>query len=249
MADRPVTAGASSALRLEILKELQQLEESRESRDRLDRGPLAETKGREHWVLHLLLRASEIETSHTDTLIGTAYSNLVSRLEALEDRLRRVDEIGERLEGSVKSRLESLDQQVGDRIEGSLAQGADRLTSQMVRSLEENLDRKWGPISESIETFADGSKQLVKGVDDTFRLAAQTRLLLNDNARRLSDLGRDIVALEDSLKLVVAKTIESSLGPLEQRLSALEMQVGLTGPENGVRDEAKKAPDQPTPAG
>ena len=246
MADRPVPAHGASALRLEILKELQQLTESREYRDRLDRSPLAEAKGREHWVLHLLLRASEVETAHTDTLIGSAYSNLISRLSAIEDRVARVEEVNVALEGSLKSRLESLDQLVGERLEGGLHQGLGRMSEELGRSLQENLDRRWAPIGESLETFAQGSKQLVKGVDDTFRLAAQSRLLLNDNARRLSDLGRDLVALEESLKLVLARTLEQGIAPLEHRLAALEAQLGLSAADPAGREAEKKGAETPS---
>jgi hypothetical protein len=246
MADRPVSTHGASALRLEILKEIQQLTESREYRDRLDRSPLAEAKGREHWVLHLLLRASEVETAHTDTLIGSAYSNLISRLAALEDRIARVEELNVTLEGSLRTRLENLDQLVGERLEGGLAQGSARMGEELGRSLQENLDRKWAPIGASIETFAQGSKQLVKGVDDTFRLAAQSRLLLNDNARRLSDLGRDVVALEESLKLVLARTLEQAFAPLEHRLGAIEAQLGIVPTDPPAREAEKKT--DPSPA-
>ncbi|MHB8351592.1 MAG: hypothetical protein ACYDFT_02720 [Thermoplasmata archaeon] len=248
MAGRPAASQASSTLRLEILKELQQLTESREARDRLDRSPLAEAKGREHWVLHLLLKASEIETAHTDTLIGSAYSNLLARLEAVEDRIGRMEEVSSSLDGAVKSRLENLDQLIGDRIDRSLVQGTEKLAVQLTRTIQESLDRKWEPIGESTERFAEGSKQLVKGVDDTFRLAAQTRLLLNDNARRLSDLGRDIVALEDSLKLVVARTIEEGLALFDQRLRAIERQMGLAAGEGGSSTPPAKT-DQSLPSG
>ncbi|MCI4362726.1 MAG: hypothetical protein L3K13_00230 [Thermoplasmata archaeon] len=244
MPERAVPNSGTSAVRLEVLKELQQLVENREVRDRIDRGPLAEAKGREHWVLHLLLRAHEVETAHTDTLIGSVYANLVSRLEAVEDRLGRVEELEGALDETVKTRLESVDKVVGDRIEAGLSDGVERLRGDLSKSLGENLDKKWAPVGESIETFAQGSKQLVRGVDDTFRLAAQTRLLLNENVRRLSDLGRDIVALEESLKLVVAKTIEQTLLPLDQRLSAVEAHLDLPGAaeRNG---KAKPVPSEP----
>lgn len=248
MAERPVGAGTSSAVRLEVLKELQQLTENREARDRLDRSPLAEAKGREHWVLHLLLRAAEVETAHSDTLIGSAYSNLISRLEAIDDRIARVEERNSSLEGSVKGRLDSLDQIVGDRVDAGLVRGAERMSKDLTHSVGESLDRKWAPIGESIETFAQGSKQLVKGVDDTFRLAAQTRLLLNDNARRLSDLGRDILALEETVKLVVAKTLELGLAPIEHRLAAIESQLGIAPPE-GTAHGSEKKPDTPQASG
>ncbi|MCI4346225.1 MAG: hypothetical protein L3K07_05680 [Thermoplasmata archaeon] len=244
MAERAVPSSGTSAVRLEVLKELQQLVENREVRDRIDRGPLAETKGREHWVLHLLLRAHEVETAHTDTLIGSVYANLVSRLESVEDRLGRVEELEGALDETLKTRLESVDKVVGDRIEAGLNDGVERLRGDLAKSLGENLDKKWAPVGESIETFAQGSKQLVRGVDDTFRLAAQTRLLLNENVRRLSDLGRDIVALEESLKLVVQKTIEQTLLPLDQRLSAVEAHLDLP---SGSERNGKGKPVPPEP--
>jgi hypothetical protein len=248
MADRPVATPGASALRLEILKELQQLTENRDNRDRLERSPLAETKGREHWVLHLLLRAHELDTAHSDTLIGSVYSNLMSRLEGLEDRIAHVEEVSTNLDASLKSRLESLDQLVGERIESSITQSTEKMGQNLGSTLQQNLDHKWAPVGESIETFAQGSKQLVKGVDDTFRLAAQSRLLLNDNARRLSDLGRDLVALEETLKLVVTKTLELGLAPLEHRLATMEGQLGITSNDTAGRDAEKKS-ETPQPSG
>ena len=95
MAGRPASSTATpSSLRLEVLKELQAIVEDRDVRDRLDRGPLAEAKGREHWVLHLLLRAQELSQAHVDTLIGSAYSNLVARLQSIADRLEKVEALG-----------------------------------------------------------------------------------------------------------------------------------------------------------
>jgi hypothetical protein len=120
------------------------------------------------------------------------------------------------------------------------------MARQVGEALKESLDRRWSPIGESLETFAQGSKQLVKGVDETFRLSAQSRLLLNDNARRISDLGRDLLALEDSLKLVVARTLEQGLAPIEHRLSAIEAQLGISSGEPANR-EAEKKNDAPQP--
>lgn len=243
MAERPPPAPNASTLRLEILKELQQLIDSREYRDRLDRSAIAETKGREHWVLHLLLRASEVETAHTDTLIGSAYSNLVSRLERIEDRLARSEEQGGQTDLQIRARLDSLDQLVGERIEATLATATDRLGAELERRLQESLDRKWAPIGESIETFGQGSKQMSQGVTDTFRLAAQTRLVLNDNSRRVSDLGRDLLALEESLKLVVARSLEAGFAAIDQRLGAIEAHLGLpNGGEAPPRAADPKAP-------
>ena len=70
-------------------------------------------------------------------------------------------------------------------------------------------------MGESIETFASGSRQVLKDVGDTYRVATQTRLLLNENARRLTDLGRDLVALEEGI------------APLEQRIAAIESHLNL----------------------
>jgi hypothetical protein len=218
---------SQGSLRVEILKELQQLIDSRESRDRVDRSALAEAKGREHWVLHLLLRAHELEQTHLDILIGTAYSNLLSRLQGIEDRLARVEELETAATTDLRERVDALAGSFTERVDRGIDKGVDRLGQELTRRLGEHLDAKWQPVGESIETFAVGSRQVLKDVADTYRVATQTRLLLNENARRITDLGRDLVALEDSLKLVVEKAVVDGLAPLEGRLAAVEGHLGL----------------------
>ncbi len=218
MSGRPAPATA----RVEVLKELQQLLDNRDARDRLDRSPIAETKGREHWVLHLLLRAQESGQQHVDTLIGTAYANLLARLQSLEDRLGRLEERSGAGTTDLRERVDVLATTVHDRLQEGIEQGTAHLAEQLGQQLRQSLDEKWQPIGESVETFAVGSRQMLKDVADIYRVATQTRLLLNENARRISDLGRDLLALEESLKLVVQRTLEEGLVPLEGRVSALE---------------------------
>ncbi len=237
MAGRPApTSGQASSLRLEVLKELQSIVDDREVRDRLDRGPLAEAKGREHWVLHLLLRAEEASQAHLDTLIGSAYSNLVARLQAVEDRLQKVETLELSLGEAAERRLNALESALAERVAKEVAAGIEAAAARLSGDLSGNLDAKWKPIGESVETFAQSSHQLSKDLSDTYRVSTQSRLLLNENARRIIDLGRDIVALEESLKLALAKVLEDGLQPLEERIGALEsrrtlaLETGATTP-------------------
>ncbi|MGI0133081.1 MAG: hypothetical protein ACREDK_08370 [Thermoplasmata archaeon] len=226
MSGRPTNPPVAQSLRLEVLKELQSLIDTREARDRIDRGPLAETKGREHWVLHLLLRAHEAEQTHLDALVGTAYANLLGRLQVLDERLGHLELLEQTLETEWRARSERGEAQLSERIDAGISKGIGALSDSLSQRLTTDLDRKWAPVGESIETFAQGSRQVLKDVSDTYRVATQTRLLLNENARRITDLGRDIVALEESLKLVITRALDEGLAPLEARLGALEAQVG-----------------------
>jgi hypothetical protein len=248
MSGRPPPGSTPQSLRVEVLKELQQLIDNREARDRVDKSPLAETKGREHWVLHLLLRAHESSQARVDTLIGSAYSNLTARMQALDDRLARLEETETNLGTEVRTRFDQADARMAERIDEGLDVGLGKLSVLLGEQLSENLDVKWKPVGDSIETFAQGSRQVLKDVADTYRVATQTRLLLNENARRITDLGRDLVALEESLKLVVQKTIEEGLAPLEARVAQLETQTGVAvnGGASGGREASGKAPE---PAG
>jgi hypothetical protein len=230
MSGRPAGTAPVPQIRTEVLKELQAILENRDQRDRLDRGPLAETKGREHWVLHLMLRAFEQEQLHINSLVGTAYSNTLARFQAVEDRLARIEELETTVESDFRARFDSLEGSLVQQLQRGIDSSVQQMTSGLTTAMTENLDRKWKPISESVETFAQGSKQILKDVADTYRVATQTRLLLNENARRITDLGRDLLALEESLKLVVSKTLEEALMPFEQRLGALEAHLGISSP-------------------
>jgi hypothetical protein len=223
MAGRPTSSpGSASTLRLEVLKELQSLIDDRNVRDRLERGPLAETKGREHWVLHLLLRALESSQAHTDVLIGTSYSNLLARLQSTEDRLQKLEASGLGLAEDVKHRLDGMEASLAERVAKEIASGVDTGAQRIATGLFENLDAKWKPVGDSIEAFAQSSHQLTKDLSDTYHVSTQSRLLLNENARRIIDLGRDLVALEESLKLALTKVLEDGLQPLEDRIAAIE---------------------------
>ena len=229
---------ATSTLRVEILKELQAMVDDREVRDRVDRGPLAEAKGREHWVLHLLLRAQELSQASLTTLIGTAYTNLNARLQSLDERLARIEgnqrSMSEEVRGEMTGFQTRLKESVEQAVDHGLTEGRERIGTALLT----DLDAKWKPIGESIETFARSSHQLSKDLSDTYRVSTQTRLLLNENVRRMIDLGRDLVALEESLKLALTKVLEEGLQPLEERISALE---GRLPHSEGVADPAPKA--------
>jgi len=227
---------------LDVLKELQTLIDDRDVRDRLDRGPLGETKGREHWVLHLLLRAQESTQSHLDTLIGTAYSNLLARLQSVEDRLQRVEAVELAMAEDVRHRMDAMEGSVAERVSKEVASGIDSASQRISTGLGENLDAKWKPVGDSIETFAQSSHQLTKDLSDTYRVATQSRLLLNENARRIIDLGRDIVALEESLKLALSKVLDDGLQPLEERIAALESRLGTS--EEATSADPPDAPPQ-----
>lgn len=233
MSGRTAPAVAAGSLRVEVLKELQQLLDSREARDRVDRGPLAEAKGREHWVLHLLLRAQESSQAHLDTLVGSAYSNLLARVQQVDDRALHLEEQGAALSTDLRTRMDSVDQRLERRLDEGLGRIGETLANSLGDALGRILDDKWRPVGDSIETFAQGSKQMLKDVADTYRVGTQSRLLLNENARRISDLGRDLVALEETLKLVVTRAIEEGLAPLESRIANLEAHTGISGGGNG----------------
>jgi len=223
MDGRPATTGGTASyLRVEVLKELQALIDDRDVRDRVDRGPLAETKGREHWVLHLLLRGQELSNAHMDGLVGTAYSNLLARLQSVEDRLQRMETEGQAVDQEFKTRLEGMETTLAERVSREVSAGVQSTADKLATTLSASLDEKWKPVGASIETFAQSSHQLTKDLSDTYRVSTQSRLLLNENARRIIDLGRDLVALEESLKLTLTKAIEDAIAPLEDRIAALE---------------------------
>jgi len=223
MAGRPAAAPApTGSLRVEILKELQQLIDSREARDRIDKSALAETKGREHWVLHLLLRASESTQARTDNLIGSAYSNLVTHLTEVEGRIQRLETLNAATSGELKARLDGLESALTLRVERALTEGLSRLLDGVNQQLATNLGDRWKPVETAIDGFSQSSRQIAKDVADTYRVSTQARLISNENARRIADLGRDLVALEESLKLVLSKTLEEAFASFESRIAALE---------------------------
>jgi hypothetical protein len=244
MAARPPPT-PSAALRLEILKELQQLEDNREIRDRIDKGPIAAAKGREHWVLHLLLRAAENQTAHIDFVLGANQVALITHLEDLEHRILRMEDATEHLRTTLENWTKSVEGVVGGRVEASLREGAAGLGTSIRDSVLTNIDERLAPIGSSVETFAENSRQTSKLAEDTFRLTTQTRLLVNESSQRVADLGKDLLALEDSLKLVVQKAIEQGNIVFERRLAEIERRLAALAPVPASIGTEEPAPEHP----
>ena len=103
--------------------------DDREVRDRVDRGPLAEAKGREHWVLHLLLRSQELSQASLTTLVRTAYTNLTGRIQTIEERVQRIEASQRSLVDDLKGELGGLKTGLRDTVQASvdhgLAEGRD----------------------------------------------------------------------------------------------------------------------------
>jgi hypothetical protein len=232
MAGRSPTT-ASSALRLELLKELQQLDENRDLRDRLDKGPLSAAKGREHWVLHLLLRAAEHQTAHLDFVLAANQADLVARLEQLEERIRRTEDGTNHLRESLLGLPTALETAVGGRLQAAMKESATGLPITAQEAVRAALDERLQPIGGSLESVAEGSRQSAKTIEDTFRIASQTRQLVTESAHQVSDLGKDLLALEDALKLVIEKAIEEGTASLDRRLAELERRLGALPPTHG----------------
>jgi hypothetical protein len=242
MAGRPPTT-PSAALRLEILKELQQLEENRELRDRLDKGPISAAKGREHWVLHLLLRAAENQTAHMDYVLGANQVALITHLEELEHRMMRMEDATEHLRQTLEGWSASLEGVIGSKVQSSLLEGASGLGSSVREAVRSALEERLAPVASSVESFAEGSHQVVKLAEDTFRLTSQTRLQVNESAQRVADLGKDLLALEDALRLAVERSIEQGNLLIERRLTEIERRLAALAPPTAPMGTDEPAPE------
>lgn len=219
--------GKKSTIRTEVVRAITELVNDREARERIDKGILSHTKGREHWILHLLLRALETQQEHNEaginyllTTTNTVYKELSTKIEGLSKSI-------ENLTPKVKASFEEIEQKNYEKISAIIEESFKKVQESLAKSISESI----GSTAEAIKAQALETKNLTQAlardIADTFKITTQVRLLINENLRKLNEIG-DAIGNASAEKTIDLKPLfneieakMAQMGGFEERIEAM----------------------------
>ncbi|MEM3567128.1 MAG: hypothetical protein QXS83_00990 [Thermoplasmata archaeon] len=180
--------GKKSAIRTEVVRAITDLVNDKEARDRIDKGILAHTKGREHWILHLLLKALEAQQEHMETGINYILTTTNTIYEDLSKRIEGVNkEIGNSIP-KIKAEVGEIEAKNYEKLAAMIEESFRKVNEGLGKTINESI----GKTAEAINSQALETKNLTQAlsrdVADTFKVATQVRLLISENMRKLNEI-------------------------------------------------------------
>ncbi|MCX8173431.1 MAG: hypothetical protein N3F63_02315 [Thermoplasmata archaeon] len=180
--------GKKSTIRTEVVRAITDLVNDKEARERIDKGILAHTKGREHWILHLLLKALEAQQEYTET--GMTYL-LTTTNTVYKDLGAKIEGVNKEIENSIpkiKAEVGEIEAKNYERLVAMIEESFKKVNEGLGKTINESI----GKTAEAINTQALETKNLTQAlsrdVADTFKVATQVRLLISENMRKLNEI-------------------------------------------------------------
>jgi methyl-accepting chemotaxis protein len=196
-----------NTIRMEVVRTITELLKDRDARDRLDKGVLSHTKGREHWILHLMLTAldtlnesSENGFNYILTTTNTIYKEMGAKIENVNKEINGIVP-------KLKDELETAEKKNYEQIVALIDASFDKLN----KNLEKTINDTIGKTAEAIGAQALETKNLTqtlsKDVADTFKVSTQVRLLISENMRKLNEISEIV----DKLSTEGAGAVQTAL--------------------------------------
>lgn len=180
--------GKKSTIRTEVVRAITDLVNDKDARDRIDKGILAHTKGREHWILHLLLKALEAHQEHTENGIN---SLLATTNTIYEDLSTKIESINKEIENSIpkiRAEVNEIEEKNYEKIIAMIEEKFKKVNEGLGKTIQESIGKTADAInSQALET-KNLTQSLSRDVADTFKVATQVRLLISENIRKLNEI-------------------------------------------------------------
>ncbi|MGB9635862.1 MAG: hypothetical protein ACPL1Y_01250 [Thermoplasmata archaeon] len=211
-----------STIRMEVVKAITDLANDREARDRIDKGILSHVKGREHWMLHLFLKAMEAQQqetneglSHILTTTNSVYKDLGTKLENVRT------EITTNLVPKIKTEIGEIEAKNFEKIAGMIEASFEKVNAGLSKSINESIGKTAEAINAQALETKNLTQALARDVGDTFKVATQVRLLISENMRKLNEIA-DAITSEGGGSAQSSATSGSieSLQPIIEKIGA-----------------------------
>lgn len=216
--------GKKSTIRTEVVRALTDLVNDREARERIDKGILSHTKGREHWILHLLLRAMEAQQEFTETSMNYL---LTTTNTVYKDLSAKIEGVNLAIDGSIpkiKAGVEEIEQKNYERVAAMIEENFRKVNEGLGKTINESIGKTAEAIGAQAMETKNLTQALSRDVADTFKVATQVRLLISENMRKLNEIAEALEKVQPGSGTGTAGTVDVKplIAEIEARIGTLK---------------------------
>ena len=214
-----------------IIKGLKELSESKEARRKVDESYFKELKGKEHWMLYILMYALDnLENGLLRSI--NEVSNEQKRFEA--ETFKAIKEEREaliRVRKSVDENLKSFEQRMGQLLEKRMGEQKEEIAKEFSNILEGTLNKSLREIDESIKEFSTTLQNMSGGFSDTYKLVSHNQNSISKLGKKLEEISDDLSALDERIGIEISRIpgAEGAAKAMKELEKSIESMKGISG--------------------
>lgn len=214
-----------------IIKGLKELSESKEARRKVDESYFKELKGKEHWMLYILMYALDnLETGLFQSI--EEVSNEQRHFEA--ETFKAIKEERDALikvRRSVDENLKSFEEKIGEILEKRMGEQKEEIAKEFSNILEGTLNRSLKGIDESIKELSTTVQNISGGFSDTYKLVSHNQNSITKLGKKLDEISEDLSALDERIGIEISRIpgAEGAAKAMKELEKSIESMKGISG--------------------
>lgn len=225
-----------------IIRGLKDLSESKEARRKVDESYFKELKGKEHWILYILMYALDnLETEFFKAV--ESLSNEQKRFES--ETFKAIKEERNALikvRNSIDENLKSFEEKMGQILEKRMGEQKEDIAQEFSNILEGTLNKSIKGLDESIKDLYTIVQNLSGEFSDTYKLTSHNQESISKLGKKLDEISEDISALDERIGIEISRIpgAEGAAKAMKELERSIEAMKGISGDVVKIKDALDK---------
>ncbi len=233
-----VKDGPPHSVKEKLVKSVKDLAGSKMSRRKVDESYFKEIKGKEHWIVYLMIQAfDELETEFYTEI--SSMEEKQSRfnmqvLEAMKEERGALIEMRDFLMNSMEELKSGLNTMMDERLAGM----EDGLNKQISELVEESMKPALSGMEEKINSLSESIENIVMNGADSYKIISHNQESITKLSMKLDEMSEDIAALDERIGIEISRIpgVDGSMEALKDLASSIEAIKSISADLEGMKE-------------
>ncbi len=188
-----------------IIKGLKELSESKEARRKVDESYFKELKGKEHWIVYLLMYALDnMEDEFFRALEELSKEQKVNEnelLRAIKEEREALIKVKKSIDAGMENFGKRVERLIEERMDAQRAAIAESVSNLVRESLGEPIEE----IKEKVSVMEERINSISSGFSDSYKLLSHNQAQINKLGKRIEEISEDLSALEERIAIEISR--------------------------------------------
>ncbi len=225
-----------------LIKSIKDLAGSKMARKKVDESYFKEIKGKEHWIVYLMIQAlDELETDfHVEMKAYEDKQNKfnMQMLQALKEEREALIGMKTVLTTSLKEMKSSLNDVLNERL-GTMDES---IKSYMNETMEQSMKKAFSDIDGKISELSNMLESIKMNGTDSYKIMSRNQELLIGLSLKLDEMSEDIVALDERIGIEISRIpgAEGSMEALKDLNDSIDAIKSISADLEGMKESVKQ---------